>query len=232
MSDGDNLILGTNNDAQSQTDLRRTGGGDESPGAYGLHVEFLDGHAIGGHSALGFGLEGISFGASGVKGTSTNGDGVGGTSSTAVGVAGGSTQSSGVRGTSFQGFGVEGFCFGTQIGVQGTCHNHIGVRGDSDSAWRRKAPLGAGLRTPMRDVDRAHNALSDARRGRKCFVQRERKKGRSVALAPGRSQSLSCFRCSGSLSVDPLTAVGIFPRARAVFERLAPFVIRKLALSR
>src|SRR5262245_26734965 len=148
MSDGDNFILGTNNEAQSQTDLRRTGGGDESPGAYGLHVEFLDGHAIGGHSALGFGLEGISFGATGVKGTSTNGDGVGGTSSTAVGVAGGSTQSSGVRGTSFQGFGVEGFCFGTQIGVQGTCHNHIGVRGDSDNhvAMRGRSNKGIGIR--------------------------------------------------------------------------------------
>jgi len=83
----------------------------------------------------------------------------------------------------------------------------------------------------MRDVDRAHNALSDARRARKCFVQRERKKGRSVALAPGRSQSSSCFGCSGSLPVNPLAAVSIFLRAGAVFERLAPFVIRKLALS-
>ncbi|MEA2926428.1 MAG: hypothetical protein QOD25_3550 [Alphaproteobacteria bacterium] len=148
MSDGDNLILGTDNNAESQTNLRRTGGGDESPGAYGLHVEFLDGHAVGGKSALGFGVEGISFGASGVRGTSTNGDGVGGTSSTAVGVAGGSTQSSGVRGTSFQGFGVEGFCFGTQIGVQGTCHNHIGVRGDSDNhvAIRGRSNKGIGVR--------------------------------------------------------------------------------------
>jgi len=148
MADGDNFILGTNNSAQSETDLRRTGGGDESPGDYGLHVEFLDGHAVGGRSALGFGVEGISFGGDGVSGTSTNGEGVSGTSSTAVGVHGGSTQSSGVRGTSFQGFGVEGFCFGTQIGVQGTCHNHIGVRGDSDNhvAIRARSNKGIGLR--------------------------------------------------------------------------------------
>jgi hypothetical protein len=43
---------------------------------------------------------------------------------------------------------------------------------------------------------------------------------------------LSCFGSSGSLPIDPLAALGIFPRAGAVFERLAPFVIRKLALHR
>jgi DNA-binding transcriptional LysR family regulator len=46
------------------------------------------------------------------------------------------------------------------------------------------------------------------------------------------TRPLSCFGCSGSLPVDPLAALGIFPRAGAVFERLAPFVIRKLALHR
>jgi hypothetical protein len=86
MADGDNFILGTNNTAVSETDLRVTGGGDDSPGGpYGLHVEFLEGHAIGGRGG-GIGVEGISFGDVGVKGTSTNGDGVDGTSSAGVGV--------------------------------------------------------------------------------------------------------------------------------------------------
>ena len=56
MADGDNLILGTNNNAQSQTNLT-VGLGDES-GSYGLHVQALDGTAVGGRSAVGFGLEG------------------------------------------------------------------------------------------------------------------------------------------------------------------------------
>jgi hypothetical protein len=46
------------------------------------------------------------------------------------------------------------------------------------------------------------------------------------------SRPLSCFGCSGSLPVDPLAALGIFPRVGAVFERPAPFVIGKLTLRR
>jgi hypothetical protein len=57
MPDGDNLILGQNNNAQSQTNLT-TGLGDES-GSYGLRVTALDGNAVGGLSALGFGIEGV-----------------------------------------------------------------------------------------------------------------------------------------------------------------------------
>jgi hypothetical protein len=113
MSDGDNFILGTNNSAVSETDLRVTGGGDESGGAYGLYVE-------------------VSAPATtALRGTSPNGHGVYGTSSSGVGVHGGSNQGSGVRGTSFEGFGVEGFCFGNQIGVQGTClrSGGFGVQG-------------------------------------------------------------------------------------------------------
>lgn len=145
MPDGDNLILGQGNTAESQTSLKRTG--DEGD-VYGLHVEFLDGHAVGGRTALGLGVEGTSFSGVGVKGICTQNEGVVGSSKTGPGVGGGSTSGPGVRGTSFQGFGVEGFCFGNQVGVQGTCHNHIGVRGDSDKhvGIRGRSTSGVGMR--------------------------------------------------------------------------------------
>jgi hypothetical protein len=129
MSDGDNFILGTNNGAVSETDLRVTGGGDDTPGpAYGLHVEFLEGDAVGGSSALGLGVEGISFGVAGVKGTSTNGEGVWGTSTNAEGVYGTSSTGVGVRGTSFQ-VGVQGIGIGGATGVAGVTQRGVGVLG-------------------------------------------------------------------------------------------------------
>ena len=39
MADGDSLLLGNDNNAQSQTSLNRTGFGDDTPGLYGLHVQ-------------------------------------------------------------------------------------------------------------------------------------------------------------------------------------------------
>jgi hypothetical protein len=47
MADGDNLILGTENNASSQTSLNRTGFRDDTSGLYGLYVQALDGHAPG-----------------------------------------------------------------------------------------------------------------------------------------------------------------------------------------
>jgi hypothetical protein len=153
MADGDNLILGTNNNAQSQTNLD-VGLGDEG-GSYGLHVQALDGTAVGGRSAVGNGLEGVSFSASGVAGTSTSDDGVFGTSSTGTGSHGTSFSGSGVRGTSFQGNAVEGFSFGvgpgvigiapyqTGPGVVGFSQNSFGVRGQSGDA-NLLPPVGGG----------------------------------------------------------------------------------------
>jgi hypothetical protein len=75
MTGGDNLILGTENNASSQTSLNRTGFGDDTPGLYGLHVRALNGHAVGGLSGVGFGVEGTSTSELGVQGRSTSDDG-------------------------------------------------------------------------------------------------------------------------------------------------------------
>src|SRR5262245_44740114 len=153
MPDGDSLILGTNNSAQNQTNLT-VGLGDES-GSYGLRVQALDGIAVGGRSAVGNGLEGISFSASGVAGTSTSEDGVFGRSTSGTGAHGTSVSGSGVRGTSFQGSAVEGFSFGlgagvtgiapfqTGPGVVGLSQNSFGVRGQSGAAVLLP-PVGGG----------------------------------------------------------------------------------------
>ena len=90
MPDGDSLVLGQDNNAQSQTSLNRTGFGDDTPGLYGLHVQALDGHAVGGVSGVGFGVEGISTSGTGVRGSSNSDDGVLGESATRNGVGGGS----------------------------------------------------------------------------------------------------------------------------------------------
>jgi hypothetical protein len=154
MADGDNLILGTSNNAQSQTDLN-VGLGDDNSGSYGLHVQALDGTAVGGRSAVGNGLEGVSFSGSGVAGNSTSDDGVFGISSTGTGAHGTSTSGSGVRGTSFQGTAVEGFSFGAGAAVTGTApyqtgpgvvgfsQNSFGVRGQSGDA-NLLPPVGGG----------------------------------------------------------------------------------------
>ena len=153
MADGDNLVLGNSNNAKNETDLT-VGLGDES-GSYGLRVTALDGTAVGGLSAVGFGIEGISTSAAGVKGTSTNDDGIFATSTSGSGAHGTSTSGSGVRGTSFQGSGVEGFSFGDGAGVTGTAPfkngpgvvgtsaNSFGVRGQSGAA-DLLPPVGGG----------------------------------------------------------------------------------------
>jgi hypothetical protein len=154
MSDGDNLIVGTNNTAQSQTNLN-VGLGTDTSGQYGLHVQALDGHAVGGISAVGFGVEGISNSGAGVAGKSTSDDGTFGSSTSGAGAHGTSISGSGVRGTSFQGTAVEGFSFGagaavmgsapyqTGPGVVGASSNSFGVRGQSGSA-DLLPPVGGG----------------------------------------------------------------------------------------
>ena len=96
MADGDKLILGNDNDAESQTSLK-TELSNGTSGLYGLHVQALKGNAMGGLSRDGFGIEGISTSRAGVAGTSTNDDGVFGSSSNGTGAHGTSINGSGVR---------------------------------------------------------------------------------------------------------------------------------------
>ena len=154
MADGDKLILGNDNDAESQTSLK-TELSNGTSGLYGLHVQALKGNAMGGLSRDGFGIEGISTSRAGVAGTSTNDDGVFGSSSNGTGAHGTSINGTGVRGTSFQSSGVEGFSYGpgagitgiapyqTAPGVVGISANSFGVRGQSGAA-DLLPPVGGG----------------------------------------------------------------------------------------
>jgi hypothetical protein len=154
MADGDQLILGNDNDAESQTSLK-TELSNGTSGLYGLHVQALKGNAMGGLSRDGFGIEGISTSLAGVAGTSTNDDGVFGSSSNGSGAHGTSINGTGVRGTSFQSSGVEGFSYGpgagitgiapyqTAPGVVGISGNSFGVRGQSGAA-DLLPPVGGG----------------------------------------------------------------------------------------
>jgi hypothetical protein len=154
MADGDGLVLGTTNSAQTQTDLD-VGLGGEGSGVYGFHVQALDGTAVGGQSGVGTGVEGISFSGPGMSGQSTNAEGVNGHSTNGRGVGGGSVNGPGVFGSSFQSSGVEGFSFGpgaavtgtapyqTAPGVVGISTNSFGVRGQSGSA-DLLPPVGGG----------------------------------------------------------------------------------------
>ena len=130
MSDGDNLILGHSNSAESWTILTRTAqGGDEDP-LEALIVE----------NPLGAGLTVRAGGVAGIA--------VEGIAAQSAGVVGftGSPQLAGVAGGGSS-FGVSGVS-GSGVGVQGTCPNHIGVRGDSDShvGIRGRSQTGVGMR--------------------------------------------------------------------------------------
>jgi hypothetical protein len=106
MSDGDNFILGTNNNsAVSETDLRVEGTGLQ---AYGLNVEVS--------ASTGTALRGASPNGTGVEGNSPNSTGV-------LGIGGGA----GVLGASDQGPGVLGLSKG--VGVVGASGGGIGVYG-------------------------------------------------------------------------------------------------------
>jgi hypothetical protein len=152
MADGDNFILGTDNTANSQTSLNRTDFGDDTPGLYGLHVQALDGHGVGGVSAVGFGVEGTSYSGPGVQGTSTSYDGVAGQSQTGNGVGGGSNSGTGVIGTSFQGAGVEGFSYGPGPGVTGAAATPLssgpGVIGLSNTSFGVRGQSGPAVLLP------------------------------------------------------------------------------------
>jgi len=150
MADGDNLILGTDNTANSQTSLVVELTSDT--GGYGLNVQCDADAAIGGVGDVGNGVEGISFSGFGVSGTSTSGDGVSGGSQTRDGVGGGSNSGTGVMGTSFQGTGVEGFSYGSGPGVTGASTaggaSGPGVIGLSNTSFGVRGQSGAVVLLP------------------------------------------------------------------------------------
>jgi hypothetical protein len=150
MADGDNLILGTDNTANSQTSLNRTDSG-VTPAVFGLKVQ-ADGHAIGGLSSVGSGVEGFSNVGTGVAGGSDSSD------NTQAGVVGSSGSCTAVLGLSWDSVGVEGQSFGTEAGVLGACTSspevsgpgviglsstNFGVRGQSGDAVLLP-PVGGG----------------------------------------------------------------------------------------
>ena len=89
--------------------------------------------------------------------------------------------------------------------------------------WASSGPRTARVALSAQQKEGSINALREGRDGTRAapFVMMGDPRG-----------PLSCFGCSGSLPVDPLPALGIVSGAGAIFERLAPFVIRKLALHR
>lgn len=154
MADGDNLILGTDNTANSQTSLNRADSG-VTPAVFGLKVQ-ADGHAIGGLSNVGYGVEGFSTDGTGVAGGSDSSDG---TQAGVVGAGGNVPAVLGLIEGSLSGdhAGVEGHSFGTDAGVIGGSQGlefsgpgviglsstNFGVRGQSGDAVLLP-PVGGG----------------------------------------------------------------------------------------
>jgi hypothetical protein len=136
MADGDNMIVGTQNDAQSSTILNVELG--DEVGEYALSVLSSGRPAIGvravdtppDHSAI----EAFAEASGGVFGFSSSNTGVGGVSGTGAGVIGFSNSSFGVRGQSGNAIllpPVGGGAEFLRCGVQGSSDEGTGVRGDS-----------------------------------------------------------------------------------------------------
>lgn len=125
MADGDDLVIGENNQAQSTTQLVLTL--NNQPKTL-LKVGTGGGASIGVHGIGATGLKGEG-GAFGVDGVGVvNGSGVRGTSTSGIGVQGSSTSQEGVLGTSKSGIGVSGSSE-DDAGVLGASDTGIGVRG-------------------------------------------------------------------------------------------------------
>jgi hypothetical protein len=126
MADGDNVILGQENDADSETQIHSTGADTRFSALFVLND---NGRAIQGTGGFNFpGVSGFSENASGVRGTSTNGFGVFATSNSGDGVAGSSFFGTGVTGNGGQ-FGVRGRSDNAgSVGVQGTSSHGLAGR--------------------------------------------------------------------------------------------------------
>ena len=125
MADGDDLVIGENNQAQSTTQLVLTlnsspktllkvgTGGGASIGVHGIGATGLKGEGgafgVDGDGGIsGFGVRGTSTSGAGVRGISTSQEGVFGTSKSGIGVSGSSEDDAGVLGSSDTGIGVRG----------------------------------------------------------------------------------------------------------------------------
>jgi hypothetical protein len=142
MADGDDLEIGSNNQAQSMTRLvlglgnpsttllKVGGGGGASIGVHGIGNTGVKGEG-------GIGVRGISSSGVGVNGISTSEEGVKGESDSGVGVYGESDSDAGVLGSSDTGIGVRGsiglspFELPSKVGVLGESDSGVGVQGHS-----------------------------------------------------------------------------------------------------
>jgi hypothetical protein len=142
MADGDDLEIGTNNQAQSMTQLvlglgnpsttlLKVGtGGGASIGMHGIGntgVKGEGGIGVRGISTSGVGVSGISKSQEGVKGESDSGIGVYGESDSDAGVLGSSDTGIGVRGS----IGLSPFELPSKVGVLGESDSGVGVQGHS-----------------------------------------------------------------------------------------------------
>jgi hypothetical protein len=170
MADGDDLVIGENNQAQSTTQLVLTlnsqpktllkvgTGGGASIAVHGIGATGLKGEGgafgvdgVGG--AGGTGVRGTSTSGTGVEGNSTSQEGVSGTSKSGIGVSGSSEDDAGVLGSSDTGIGVRGsvgfspFPLPAKVGVLGESNAGIAVCAHSfkDTAVRARSVSGKAV---------------------------------------------------------------------------------------
>jgi hypothetical protein len=144
MADGDNFVLGKNNNADAETALFRLGAASNAA----LHVRNNTGHGI-----LGIGIPGSPGYGVGVLGLASDYIGVNGQSQTSIGVRGDTTSGLGVYGLSQTGTGVRGDTT-SNVGVYGLSQTGTGVRGDTTSGGSGvygKAEIGIGVRGDSAD---------------------------------------------------------------------------------
>jgi hypothetical protein len=160
MADGDDLVLGTNQNAGRETALYRLGAASNNAffvrnntghGIYGVGVPGGPGYGVGlfGQSSDYVGVYGLSQTGTGVRGDTTDNYGVYGLSQTGTGVRGDTTDNCGLYGKAGTGgTGVRGDADDIN-GVYGQANTGVGVRGHSATGPRGvwgTAPNGGGVR--------------------------------------------------------------------------------------
>ena len=173
MADGDELVIGENNQAQSATQLVL---GLGNPSTTLLRVGTGGGASIGvdGEGAIGIhgkGGTGVSGeGDIGVLGTSKSQEGVMGLSNSGIGVSGTSKSDSGVLGYSDTGIGVQGsvglspFEVPSKVGVLGESNTGVGVQGHAfnDTGVLGRSVSGIGVKA---ESDGAYGVFASAPEG-------------------------------------------------------------------
>jgi hypothetical protein len=158
MADGDDLVIGENNQAQSATQLVL---GLGNPPTTLLRVGTGGGASIGVYGEGGTGIHGKggNIGVSGegdigVLGTSKSQEGVNGQSKSGIGVSGSSESDAGVLGSSDTGIGVRGsvglspFVVPSKVGVLGESNTGVGVQGHAfkDTGVLGRSVSGIGVK--------------------------------------------------------------------------------------